>query len=425
VDPVDYLRAGRQEEQMAADNPGPAVRNPNPETGEVSLFDPEFARCPQPVFQRLRSECPVTRAAFTASPVIARYEDVVWALRHPEIFSSEMDLQMALGTERPMIPQQIDPPAQTRYRKILDPRFSRRRMAEIEPDVRASANRLIDRFVDAGECEFDRDFAVPLPCQAFLSLMGLPQEELGLFLELKDLIIRPQERRQIQSLEDARAIRAEAGRRIYAYFEELIDARRSRSGDDLMGYLVTAEIDGEKLSRNEILDICFLLILAGLDTVTATLGCNVAYLAANPEQRRKLVRRPELIPAAVEELLRWETPVMAVPRLARRDVELHGFQIREGELVTLLLGSADTDDAEFADAQLVDFERARNRHVAFGAGPHRCLGSHLARMELEVALEEWHRRVPDYAIRQGEQPIYSPGIREVRYLPLVWGPSGA
>jgi cytochrome P450 len=357
--------------------------------------------------------------------VIARYEDVVWALRHPEIFSSEMDLQMALGTERPMIPQQIDPPAQTRYRKILDPRFSRRRMAEIEPDVRASANRLIDRFVDAGECEFDRDFAVPLPCQAFLSLMGLPQEELGLFLELKDLIIRPQERRQIQSLEDARAIRADAGRRIYAYFEELIDARRSRSGDDLMGYLVTAEIDGEKLSRNEILDICFLLILAGLDTVTATLGCNVAYLAANPEQRRKLVRRPELIPAAVEELLRWETPVMAVPRLARRDVELHGFQIREGELVTLLLGSADTDDAEFADAQLVDFERARNRHVAFGAGPHRCLGSHLARMELEVALEEWHRRVPDYAIRQGEQPIYSPGIREVRYLPLVWGPSGA
>jgi cytochrome P450 len=397
-----------------------AGENPDPETGEVRLFDAEFARCPQPVFERLREQCPVTRAALTASPVIARYEDVVWALRHPEIFSSQMDIQMALGTERPMIPQQIDPPAQTRYRKILDPRFSRRRMAEVEPDVRASANRLIDAFIDAGECEFDRDFAVPLPCQAFLSLMGLPQEELDLFLELKDLIIRPQERIEIHNMEHAREIRAETGRRIYAYFEKLIDERLATPREDLMGYLVQAEIDGERLSRNEILDICFLLILAGLDTVTATLGCNVAYLAANPAQRRKLVQRPELIPAAVEELLRWETPVMAVPRLATRDVELHGFHIREGELVTLLLGSADTDDTEFTHAQAVDFERERNRHVAFGAGPHRCLGSHLARMELEVALEEWHRRIPDYAVKAGEQPTYTPGIREVRYLPLVW-----
>jgi cytochrome P450 len=407
---------------VAAENPDPeAAQNPNPETGEVSLFDPAFARCPQPVFERLRSQCPVTRAAVTASPVIARYEDVVWALRHPEIFSSEMDLQMALGTERPMIPQQIDPPAQTRYRKILDPRFSRRRMAEIEPDVRASANRLIDAIVDVGACEFDRDFAVPLPCQAFLSLMGLPQDELELFLELKDLIIRPQERREIRSFDEAKAIRTEAGQRIYAYFDQLIDTRRAKPRDDLMGYLVQAQIGGEKLSRNEILDICFLLILAGLDTVTATLGCNIAYLAANPEQRRRLVQRPDLIPAAVEELLRWETPVMAVPRVAKRDVELHGFQIKQGELVTLLLGSADTDDAEFIDAQRVDFERERNRHVAFGVGPHRCLGSHLARMELEVALEEWHRRIPDYAIEPGKQPTYSPGIREVRYLPLVWG----
>jgi cytochrome P450 len=106
--------------------------------------------------------------------------------------------------------------------------------------------------------------------------------------------------------------------------------------------------------------------------------------------------------------------------VAKRDVEVQGFQIKEGELVTLLLGAADTDDAEFAEAQDVDFERARNRHVAFGAGPHRCLGSHLARMELEVALEEWHRRIPDYAIKPGETPIYTPGIREVRHLPLVW-----
>jgi cytochrome P450 len=397
-----------------------AAQNPNPETGEVNLFDGEFTACPQPVYSRLRSQCPVTRAALTQSPVVSRYEDVMWALRHPEIFSSEMEMQMALGTERPMIPQQIDPPAQTRFRKILDPRFSRRRMKEIEPEIRASANRLIDRFIDNGACEFDADFAVPLPCNAFLSLMGLPEEHLDLFLELKDCIIRPQERVQVRDMEHAKEIRAQTGKRIYGYFEDLIDERQKHPREDLMSYLVQAEIEGHKLSHNEILDICFLLLLAGLDTVTATLGCNVAYLAANPEQRRKLVEKPELIPAAVEELLRWETPVMAVPRLARRDVEIQGFQIKEGELVTLLLGAADTDDAEFPCAQDVDFERQRNRHVAFGAGPHRCLGSHLARMELEVALEEWHRRIPDYAIKPGEKPTYTPGIREVRYLPLVW-----
>ncbi len=403
---------------MAAEPP--RQQNPDPETGELSLFDPEFVACPQPVFATLRSQCPVTRAAFTQSPVISRYEDVIWALRNPEIFSSQMDIQMALGTERPMIPQQIDPPAQTKYRKLLDPLFSRRRMAAIEPDVRRNANQLIDSFLDRGRCEFDKDFAVPLPCNAFLHLMGLPEGELDLFLELKDKIIRPQERVEIRDMDHAREVRAETGRQIYAYFDALIDERLARPQEDLMSVLVSAELEGEKLTREEILDICFLLILAGLDTVTATLGCNIAYLAANPEKRRQLVRQPQLIPAAVEELLRYETPVMAVPRLVKRDIELHGFAIREGEVVTLLLGAADTDGEEFPHADDVDFLRERNRHVAFGAGPHRCLGSHLARMELEVAMQEWHRRIPDYSIQEGERPVYSPGIREVRYLPLVW-----
>jgi cytochrome P450 len=126
----------------------------------------------------------------------------------------------------------------------------------------------------------------------------------------------------------------------------------------------------------------------------------------------------------VEELLRWETPVMGVPRVAKCDLSLHGFQIKEGEVVMLLLGAADTDDEHFKDAQQVDFARERNIHLAFGGGPHRCLGSHLARMELQAALEEWHRRIPEYRIKPGEIPRYSPGIREVLYLPLVWNKPG-
>jgi cytochrome P450 len=397
-----------------------ARENPDPTTGEINLFEPGFVACPQPVFRRMLDRCPVTRAAFTGSPVITRYDDVMWVLRHPEIFSSEMEMQMQLGTERPMIPQQIDPPAQTKYRKILDPRFSKRRMAVIEPDIRRHANALIDKFVDLGECEFNEAFAIPLPCTAFLSLLGLPHSDLNLFLELKDGIIRPGP----LDPDEAAKIRKATGKRIYAYFEEVLDELQAKPSDDMLSYLLTAEIDGHRLERNEILDICFLLLLAGLDTVTATLGCSIAYLAGNPEQQRRLVDDRGLIPGAVEELLRWETPVMAVPRVVKQDVTVGDMEIKKGELVTLLLGAANTDEGEFTDPELVDFARERNRHIAFGGGPHRCLGSHLARLELEIALEEWHRRIPEFRIAPGQVPKYTPGIREVKYLPLVWDVSG-
>jgi len=392
------------------------------ETPRFNLFSEEFARCPQKVYAEMRAACPVTRAMITEQPVLSRYEDVAWALRHPEIFSSAMDLQMALGTERPMIPQQVDPPAQTRYRRLLDPHFSRRKMEVRIPSIRANANALIDTFIDAGECEFDEAFAIPLPCIAFLDLLGLPKEDLGLFLELKDGIIRPNKAQPELDLEGAAKARVASGRRIYEYFERTLEERRREkaSREDLLSSILFAEIDGERLSDTEILDICFLLLLAGLDTVTAALGCNIAYLASNPVQRRRLVEHPELVPGAVEELMRWETPVTAVPRLVKRDVEVGGMWIREGELATLLIGAANTDDSHFPEADRVDFERERNIHMAFGAGPHRCLGSHLARMELCAAMEEWHRRIPDYGIKPGETPRYSPGIREVLYLPIVW-----
>ena len=293
-------------------------------------------------------------------------------------------------------------------------------MQRLEPQIREQAGRLIDGFFSEGRCEFDQDFAVPLPCNAFLHLFGLPGERMDFFLEIKDDIIRPHVRHDGVDQSRMKEIRAEAGQRMYAYFEEAMDERMDAPSDDLLGALLSAEIDGEKLERSEILDICFLMLLAGLDTVTATLGCNLAYLAANPEQRRRIVESPALIPGAVEELLRWETPVTVVPRGLLQDVEIGGQQLEAGQMVTLLLGSANTDPEHFEDADVVDFERARNVHAAFGVGPHRCLGSHLARMELVVAMEEWHARIPDYRLQPGETPRYSSGIRELLYLPLEW-----
>jgi cytochrome P450 len=387
-----------------------------PSPPSLNLFDSEFAANPQPVFQELRRHCPVGRPAPEAGLVVSRYEDVLYALKHPEIFSSHWGAA-PIGNKRPLIPLQLDPPLQTRYRKILDPLFSRRKMLELQSDVRTLVNQLIDGFIDRGACEFDRDFAIPLPSTVFLRLMGLPIEDLDRFLEMKDGIIRPQQRDPARAAE----IREESGERIYAYFEGFLDERTREPREDLISQLLQAELEGERLSREEILDISFLFLLGGLDTVTATLGCSVAYLAQHPDRRRQVVERPELMESAVEELLRWETPVVQVPRMVAQDTTLAGVELRAGDVVTLVLGSADTDDAEFPDAQCVRLERERNRHLAFGGGPHRCLGSHLARMELRTALAEWHQRIPDYAIQPGETPRYTPGIREVVYLPLVWG----
>lgn len=394
--------------------------SPNPDAGDINLFTPEASRCPHAVYAKIRNECPVTRLTLSGGPMISLFEDVMWALRHPEIFSSAMDVQLALGTERPMIPQQIDPPGQTRFRKLLDPYFSRKRMAEIAPALRKHANELIDRFYEKGECEFDSEFAIPLPCTAFLHLMGLPLSDIDLFLEFKDNIIRPG--KNFPDLTDHTQVRSDTGKRIYEYFDDVLAERRKKPTDDFLGYLVQAEIKGDRLTHEEMLDICFLQILAGLDTVTATLGCDLAYLAGNPEQRKSLVADPSRIEGAIEELLRWETPVTAVPRVLKQDITMRGLELKKGELVTLLLGAANTDDGEFDDAQRVDFDREGNRHIAFGAGAHRCLGSHLARMELTVALEEWHKRIPEYSIKAGETPTFSPGIREALYLPLVWTP---
>ncbi|MBW2424605.1 MAG: cytochrome P450 [Deltaproteobacteria bacterium] len=397
--------------------------NPDPATGRFNLFDAEFARCPQHAYREALKKCPVARNTLTNGPIISRYEDVMWCLRHPEIFSSEISLEMALGTHRPMIPQQIDPPAQTRYRKILDPLFSRKRMNALAPGLRQDANALIDGFIDEGRCEYNSQFAVPLPANAFLHLMGLPPTDLDLFLRLKDGIIRPQTLAEEPDLEEMTRIRKASGQEIYDYFSDLIGVRRRDPRDDLMSYFLAAELDGRKLSDDEILDICFLFIIAGLDTVTATLGCNTVYLATNPDQRRRLVEEPDLMPSAIEELLRWETPVLGIPRIAREDVTIAGYEIKAGEMVTLLLGAANVDDGEFPQPEVVDLARESNRHLAFGGGAHRCLGSHLARMELSVAMEEWHKRIPDYRVAEGEQPRYSAGIREVNYLPLVWTPA--
>jgi cytochrome P450 len=184
---------------------------------------------------------------------------------------------------------------------------------------------------------------------------------------------------------------------------------------------VHATIDGEPLSERELLGMSHLLLIGGLDTVTATLDCMVAFLAVHPDHRHQLAD-PAVVPGAVEEMLRWLTPVMLVPRAVARDCEMGGVQLSAGDAVNLVLGAANMDENEFGVPD-VDFAREPNRHLAFGGSHHLCLGAHLARLELRIALEEFHQRIPDYRIADGADVHYSTGIRQAEHLPLAFEPS--
>jgi cytochrome P450 len=385
-----------------------------PRSGSVERLEAASASDPRALFAELR-EHPVVRVG-EGMVVITRRRDVEAALRLPQVFSSKAEA-VDLGNVRPLIPLQIDPPKHVKYRRILDPLFAPRKMAALEEETVELVDRLMDRFVDQGACDFHQDFAVPLPCTVFLRLMGLPLEELDVLLALKEGIIRPPG----HSLEEQQPIRNKTAQQIYEYFERAIDRAMTDGRDDhLLAAIMRAEVDGERLTREEVLDICFLFLIAGLDTVTDSLDCIFAHLAQHPEHRQAILDDPSIIPSALEELMRWESPVPGVARVATQDTEIEGCPIKTGTSVILMLGSANTDPEAMEGAEEVDLRRNPNPHLAFGGGVHRCLGSHLARVELRTAIREFHRRIPHYELAPGAVLEFTTGLRSVEHLPLVF-----
>jgi cytochrome P450 len=260
----------------------------------------------------------------------------------------------------------------------------------------------------------------------FLTMLGLPLDELPRFLQMKDGIIRPQVVvGQPLGHPDTDAYQQTIADSIYAYFENLLDQRAGVRRDDLLSHFLDADVDGDRLSRDEIIDIGFQLLIAGLDTVTAALDCFFGHLARHPDEQRLLVKHPESIPSVVEELLRWETPVMAVARVASRETEIAGCPVHAGDQVLALIGAANVDENELPDDGGLRWDRDVNRHLAFGGGIHLCLGIHLARLELRIALREWHRRIPEYRLKPGVELDYSPGIRSVDVFPMLLGSAPA
>ena len=347
-----------------------------------------------------------------------------YVLRHHELFSSRVE--MSLGNVRPLIPLNVDPPLHAKYRKLLDPLFAPRRMDEQEADITNRVNGFIDTFIDNKECNFTEEFAEVLPSSVFLGLMGLPEDELRLFLHLRDGILHAEkiDPGAMFDAEKRMAVMNATGQEIYDYFGEAIAARQKKPTDDVISRFLAAEIDGDKLTSDEVLDILFLFLIAGLDTVSDSLTCFYAFLAQHPDHRRQIVDNPAIIPSAVEELLRWESPVAGgVPRVATEDTELPtGEKVAKGTAVMVSYGAANVDPGAFSEPTEVRLDRDPNPHIAFGGGVHRCLGSHLARRELRVTLREWHRRIPDYWLKPGHEELeYPPGLRHVKDLTLTWG----
>lgn len=405
---------------MPLTTPGPAPRRADRPVTRVDFVNlqPEIAPdapAPQPDNHELAKAGAIALGDTVIACSRALVEET---LRKPEVFSSA-DL-VDQGNIRPLIPLAVDPPEHARYRRLLDPLFAPRQVDRLEDDIARRANRFIDGFAARGECNFTTEFAELFPSSVFLGMMGLDWSELGTLIELRDGILRPGT--AASTPEERTRIQRATAQRVYAYFDAVLDERARTPGDDILSALVTTEADGERLTREEALDICFVLLTAGLDTVTDSLTCFFAFLAQHPDHRRALVEHPERIPDAVEELLRFESPVPAVIRWAREDHDLGGHPVAAGHLVMANLSSANLDPQHFPDPLDVRFDRGVNRHLAFGGGIHRCLGSHLARRELRIALREWHRRIPEYALAPGYRVAYKPPLRFVPDLQLVWPP---
>lgn len=358
--------------------------------------------------------------------LVVHYKEVVEVLRDPERFSSYPNNLVPHGFGK-FIPLEYDPPVHTVYRQGLQPLFNPHRMKSLEPQIRSIVNTLIDGFAQRGWAEYISEFAHEVPARVFLALMGWPIEDAPMFTEATDTTLHGVPG---GTEEESNAARLAAAGRMMSYFAQVIaDRRKHAAHDDVTASIINyeLELDGtqRKFTDEELCNIFMLLLIAGLHTTQGSLAWSVMHLAAEPEQRQRLVVDPSLIPAAVEEILRIEAAV-SMGRRATRDTELGGIQIKEGDQLLVVLAAANRDEREFHDANRLLVDRTPNRHLSFSSGPHRCLGSHLARVELRFALEELLSRIPDIAPDPSRSPVCNGAqVRGVTELYVRFTPESA
>ena len=396
---------------------------------DLDLQSPANVRDPFPVYRWLRDHEPLHHSESLGAWVVTRYADVLEVFEQAQRFSSDRfrKADARYASERPAIQAVVavlrdwlvfrDPPDHTRLRALLQKTFTPRRLAASQPRIEATIDALLGPIAERGESDFLRDFAFPLPALVIALLLGAPPGDIESIKQWSDRLAA-----YLGGSIDERDnfSEAQAGlASLVAYFRALLDERRSRPRDDLMSALLRAEHEGQRLTADEVMANCVLLLFAGHETTTNLLGNGLYHLLRHPDQLAALRAEPELVPGAVEELLRYDGPVPATLKIATEAIEWHGRRIQPGEGVVPFLSAANRDPRRFANPDALDIRRAPNRHLAFAFGIHFCLGAPLARLEARLAFEALLRRFSHLELAQ-EDPPWKPQIflRGLASLPL-------
>ena len=412
---------------------------PDVPVSEINLGDWEFWAqdddLREGAFATLRREQPISwQQSFVldAQPgeghwALTRHDDVFQASRHPDVFSSSLGI--TIGDQSPELAEYfgsmiaMDDPRHTRLRNIVRSAFTPRVLARIEDSVRDRARRLVTAMVadhPDGRAELVTELAGPLPLQIICDMMGIPEDDHQQVFHWTNVILGFGDPDISTDFDEFVGVAMDIG----AYATALADDRRAHPGDDLTTSLVRAELDGERLTSGEVASFFILLVVAGNETTRNAISHGVLALSRYPEQRTDWWRHyDEVAPTAVEEIIRWASPVAYMRRTVTRDTELSGVPMRAGDKVTLWYGSANRDEAKFADPWTFDVRRHPNPHLGFGGGgAHFCLGANLARREITVLFEELHRRIPDVGATEEPDRLQSAFIHGIKRLPIAWTP---
>lgn len=373
-------------------------------------LNPSWVNDPFPIWDGMRKTCPIAHTdRFMGVYFPSRYEDVRAVAYDTEHFSSRRIIVRETPPPRiPAPPITSDPPEHRPARMVLLPPFTPDAMKKLEPRARALANELIDKFIARGTADAAVEYAQEIPVRLIAHMLGLPESDGDLYRKWIKMVLED----GITNV----AIAVQAAGEMQQYFGAYVQERLKKPGDDLISYLSSVEFKGEKLTPENVIGSLRLLLIAGIDTTWSAIGSCIWHLARTPDDRRRLVKDPALMPTAIEELLRAYAPV-TMAREVVKETAINGCTFKPGEMVLLSFPAACRDPEMFPDADKVIIDRKENRHAAFGLGIHRCVGSNLARMEMTVAVEELLKRIPEFSL-DGEVTWSEGTVRGPRKLPI-------
>ena len=389
-------------------------------SSDFDVLDPRYVADPFGIWDDLRTTCPIAHTERRGSTWLpTRYGDVTAMAHDIEHFSSRKVAVIPMGSgeegagqlEYGLPPISSDPPLHTWTRRLLLPWFSHQRVETYVPLTRQLCRGLLDQVVDNGHADAAVDYAQQIPVRVIARILGVSSEMSDAFTGWV---------RDVLEFADDEVRRTHGADQLLTYFHSQLDLRRREPGDDLLSELLAAEVDGAPLDDGIVLGMAALVLIAGVDTTWSAIGSSLWHLAMHPEDQKRLVAEPALMPTATEELLRAFAPV-TMARVVTGDLKYQGCPMKEGDKVLMNFPAANRDPEVFDRPDAVVLDRALNRHVAFGSGIHRCAGSNLARMELRVALEEWLGAIPSFALEQRKEIEWAGGqVRGPRVLPVVF-----